>query len=50
MSGNMINYAELQYYLVTKVTVKKCDECTGSFKSRNIHSSSKYYSENDIKY
>jgi len=46
----MGSYAELEYHLVTKVTVKKYDGCTGFFRLRNIHSSTKCYSENNIKY
>ena len=36
MSENKSSYAELEKCLVTKVTVKMCDECTGFFKLRNI--------------
>jgi len=50
MSGNKSSYAELEYYLVTKVTVKKYDEYTGFFKLRNFDSSTKCYSENNINY
>jgi len=48
MSRNKSSYTELEYYLVTKFTVKKYDEWTGFFKF--IHSSTKFYSENNIKY
>jgi hypothetical protein len=49
-SGNRSCCAELEYYFVTKVTVKKYDEYTGFFKLRNIHLSTKYYSQNNVKY
>jgi hypothetical protein len=49
-SGNKSSCAELEYYFVTKVTVKMYDEYTGLFKLRNIHSSTKCYSGNNVKY